>query len=332
MYRKIFSILIFFILCTLVFAVQYFFHNRGIPGYVLFIVFSYIVFTGIFIKLIHENFGLKYLVMFLETEIKRYKSDKDLSSDNFLLAKQRERFIATLNHDLKTPAIAQVRSLDLILSGNFGNLNAEQYNMIKLTKESCQDMLDIIVTVLDNYKFENHQMPICGQSIDLVEIVERCCIDLKDVFAAKNICVKIFPDKNLYKVPGDIILLQRAVSNIIENSVSYAYENSTVLIKIHNTGMNACISVANEGILLPEDILNKLFDPYECNSSMYNKIGFGIKLYLAQQIVQAHDGGIIARNESYGGTVFDIILPMSDIKHSVMDFSSSGVLAENISA
>ncbi len=330
--KKIFATLIFFIFGSLFLVCHNFNYNREITIYDICLLGSSIIFPGIYLKLMEENRDLKYLITLLQSEVKRYKTNLDLNKDNLMLKRQRERFIATLNHDLKTPAIAQVRSLDLILNGNFGKLMTEQYNMIKLTKESCQNMLDIIVTVLDNYKFENNQIHLCEHNIDLIELIENCCVELKDIFASKSLSVKIFPSNNLYKIPGDVILLGRAVRNIIENSVSYAYENSDFIIKIHNIGMNTCISIVNEGIPLPEDTINRLFDPYECNSSMYNKIGFGIKLYLAQQIIQAHNGGIIAKNELSGGTVFDIILPVSATKHSVINFTESGMFAENISA
>lgn len=63
-------------------------------------------------------------------------------------AEQRETYVATLTHDLKTPTIAQIKALDLLLNNHMGPLNKEQREMLLLTKDSCNFMYEMLSTLL----------------------------------------------------------------------------------------------------------------------------------------------------------------------------------------
>ncbi len=244
----------------------------------------------------------------------------------------KKNFINTLNHDLKTPVLAQMRSLSLLLDGMFGSLSPEQEEIIKLTKESCEAILDMVSTTLLNYKFENNEAVINYELVNLQEIIEECCKDLDRGFKEKNLKISLYPSCGYSFIQGDRELLKMAVSNIIANSITYAYRNSEMCIKIRNTGLNICISIINKGRQLSDEMLGSLFDYYALNSSKNTKIGFGIKLYLALQIVKAHLGGIVVRNNMHDEVVFDIILPNSVKGSAVIPIARNIMISENMSA
>lgn len=241
-------------------------------------------------------------------------------------------FMNILNHDLKTPVLAQVRSLNMLLDGAFGSLNQEQTEMIRLTKDSCETILDMVYTTLMNYKFEQKEIRFKFEPLNVVSLVEGCCADLKSSFNDKNLNLEIYPSKNISLVKGDKMFFKLAIENIIANSISYAYRDTTFCIKFKNTGLNTCISVIHKGTQMPEEMLDCMFDYYACNSSKNTKIGFGIKLYLALQIIKAHGGGIVVRNNLYDETVFDIIMPNCAEKSYVIKLDRDLLLNENVSA
>ena len=70
------------------------------------------------------------------------------------LSEQKENFVATLSHDLKTPALSQITSLQMLLSESFGALNTEQKNIVRATLNSCKYMKEMIFTILATYKFK----------------------------------------------------------------------------------------------------------------------------------------------------------------------------------
>ncbi len=251
---------------------------------------------------------------------------------NIRIDELKQNFISILNHDLKTPVIAQLRSLNMLLEGTFGSLNSEQVEIIKLTKESCETILDMVSTTLTNYKFENKEIILDNRPVNLQQLVEECCQELDEKFREKKLKVLIYPSPNGVIVHGDEKYLKQAVFNIISNSITYAYSNSVFYIKMKNTGLNSCISVINKGHQLSDEILESMFDYYACNPSKNTKIGFGIKLYLALQIIKAHSGGIVVRNNKNDENVFDIILPLHSQNSSVIKLDKEFIINENMPA
>lgn len=251
---------------------------------------------------------------------------------NIRIDELKQNFISILNHDLKTPVIAQLRSLNMLLEGTFGSLNSEQAEIIKLTKESCETILDMVSTTLINYKFENKEIILDTKPVNLQQIIEECCQELDEKFREKKLKVLIYPSPNGVIVHGDEKYLKQAVFNIISNSITYAYSNSVFCIKMKNTGLNSCISVINKGHQLSDEILESMFDYYACNPSKNTKIGFGIKLYLALQIIKAHSGGIVVRNNKNDENVFDIILPLHCQNSSVIKLDKEFIINENMPA
>ena len=68
--------------------------------------------------------------------------------------KEKETYITILSHDLKIPTIAQIRALELLLNGHFGNLNNEQKEILQLILESCKYLYKVILTLMLTCKLE----------------------------------------------------------------------------------------------------------------------------------------------------------------------------------
>ena len=103
------------------------------------------------------------------------------------LAEIRNFFIETIKHDLKTPVIAQIRILDLLLVGRFGKLNKKQEEIICETLDSCKYMYKILSDIIHSYKFENNisDTVLFAQKLDQKDN-ESFLFFIKD-FAEKNI-------------------------------------------------------------------------------------------------------------------------------------------------
>lgn len=221
---------------------------------------------------------------------------------------QKERFIATLSHDLKTPAIAQVRSLEMLLNGMFGELNEEQREMLKLIHESCRNMHDMVSTVLFSYKFENDEIKLHYVDVNIVELTAECCNDLSKQANERNLEILINPKSNNVVINADRTFLKRAISNILENSISYAFEKTKVEIIIKANHENLEFQIISDSPYIKQEAMDTMFDKYRGQSS-YNKIGFCLKLHLAKQIIEAHNGILIAESKKSNKNTFGFLIP-----------------------
>ncbi len=225
------------------------------------------------------------------------------------ISEQRETYIATLSHDLKTPTIAQVRALELLLSGQFGEFNQEQKNMLKLTLDSCNYMYDMVYTLLSTYKFENGDISLNFSSFNLTKTIEESIQEVSNLVKENSITVE-FSNDSEYMVVADKIEMKRVVINLLSNAINYAFSNSRVVVSINKSGKNLELLVKNSSPYIEPSVMKGLFRKYVSHSDKFNKVGVGLGLYLSKKIVEAHGGNIIAQSFKTQRNTFGFSIPM----------------------
>ena len=81
-------------------------------------------------------------------------------------------------HDLKNPTIAQIRSLELLLKGNFGNLNNEQAEIVEMVLDSCRYMYGMLSTLLATYRNDNGEIKFNFAEFLFSELVNECVSEM----------------------------------------------------------------------------------------------------------------------------------------------------------
>ena len=225
------------------------------------------------------------------------------------ISEQRETYIATLSHDLKTPTIAQVRALELMLSGQFGEFNQEQKDMLKLTLDSCNYMYDMVYTLLSTYKFENGDISLNFSSFNFTKVVRESIKEVMNL-AEENYITIEFGDFKPVVITADRIEMKRVVVNLLSNAINYAFQNSRVSISVKISGKNLEFYVKNSSPYIEPSVMNGLFRKYVTHSDKFNKVGVGLGLYLSKKIVEAHGGKIIAKSFKNQSNIFGFSIPL----------------------
>lgn len=226
------------------------------------------------------------------------------------LEKQRETFIATLSHDLKTPTIAQIRSLELLLREDFGSLNEEQRDMLNLTLDSCRYMYEMVTTVLSTYKYESGEVNLNLKDTNIQELTQECCNEIKHLLKEKNLTIRTNTENlsnNILIV--DKVQIKRVITNFLSNALSYAYDNSEIVITMENDRKNNFIfKLKSKSPYIEPELMKTLFKKYTTHASKFNKVGDGLGLYLAKQIVTLHGGKVLAESCKNEENIFGFIL------------------------
>ena len=225
------------------------------------------------------------------------------------ISEQRETYIATLSHDLKTPTIAQVRALELMLSGQCGEFNQEQKDMLKLTLDSCNYMYDMVYTLLSTYKFENGDISLNFSSFNFTKVVRESIKEVMNL-AEENYITIEFGDFKPVVITADRIEMKRVVVNLLSNAINYAFQNSRIYISCLKVGNNIEFSVKNSSPYIEPSVMNGLFRKYVTHSDKFNKVGVGLGLYLSKKIVEAHGGKIIAKSFKNQSNIFGFSIPL----------------------
>lgn len=228
------------------------------------------------------------------------------------ICEERETYIATLSHDLKTPTIAQIRAIELLLSGQMGKLNPEQTEILNLTLDSCKHMYDMIYTLLSTYKFENGEITLNYSSFDINSMILESISEISNLADDNSIKIEFISSESIAKICADKMEIKRVIVNILSNAVNYAYPSTTVYVATQITGNKIEVKVQNSSAYITPENMSKLFRKYVTHSEKYNKVGMGLGLYLSKKIIHAHKGKIIAESsQKQQKAVFGFIIPVS---------------------
>ena len=158
---------------------------------------------------------------------------------------QKELFLATLTHDLKTPLQAQISSLQLLAKGSFGQVNSSQKEIIDMVIESSDFMREMLYSILFTYKYENGLMRLDKQNFNIDNLIKICMREALYLAKDKNVEIdyKNFAENNI--VNGDESQIRRVIANILNNAVNYAYKNTKIIIYICNNNLCIFIRIIN---------------------------------------------------------------------------------------
>lgn len=232
---------------------------------------------------------------------------KDINEQQEMQA-QKDTFIATLTHDLKTPVRADILSLELLLKGRFGKLNKEQTEIIQELLNSNKFMMNMLDTLLAKYKYESDKVELHKTDFEINEFIKNCVQELHCIFEEKNILCNMISSEKII-INADKIELKRAMSNLLTNAIKFNHQNGFVNITINSDNKNIKIQIQDTGIGMDKEKIEHIFDRYVSYAKRFRRLGTGLGLYVSKKIIEAHNGKIEVQSIEKEGSIFTIILP-----------------------
>ena len=206
--------------------------------------------------------------------------------------------IAALTHDLKTPLTVIQGNIDLLTETN---LDDEQKLYSGYITDSSEQMQEYIKTLIEISR-ASAGYSICKKNWDTKEFLNELETQMKALCYAKG---KHLEMKSSH-LPDSIIidkdLLQRAISNIVNNALDYAKEDGLVKIQFQEVNDTLQITVIDDGKGFSEDALRHAKEQfYRGDQSRNSHMHFGMGLYIASCIAQQHGGKIRLENSAETG-------------------------------
>jgi signal transduction histidine kinase len=227
------------------------------------------------------------------------------------LNKMQSFFVSSVSHDLQTPLTAINMYLDLIRDKK--NLSADKRtNYLDTIRGESDRLSKLINNVLDISKIERGVKTYEFSNISLNDLIKHVCASMHYQLSQHNFEVDIdLPDTQVMIV-GDESSIDRALTNLISNSIKYSTTKKYLSIKLTSTKTHALIEIADKGIgINPEDqkrIFNIFFRPEKkCIQSIS---GAGIGLAIVDHVVKAHGGKIDLKSKPNEGSRFTICIPL----------------------
>ena len=223
-------------------------------------------------------------------------------SDAFEIQRQ---FTANAAHELRTPLALMQVQLDLYHSNSHPDNDADTVQMIKMVTEQNDRLNKMVKTLLDMSELQT-----VGRDDEIIldALVDEVLEDLEPLAETKNIRL-IGKCKDITMVGSDI-LIYRLVYNLVENAIKYNHSGGQVTVTADRKENHVYLSVEDTGAGIPEELKERVFEPFfRVDKSRSRELGgVGLGLALVREIVRVHDGSITVKSNPSGGTIFEVVL------------------------
>jgi signal transduction histidine kinase len=149
------------------------------------------------------------------------------------------------------------------------------------------------------------------QDLDFVNLVQQALDEVYAIAHSKKITLNtLLPDNNLW-MKGDFSLMQRAVTNIINNAIKYSPLEGMIYVELIEKNNEAILTIADAGPGIEPEQIAKLFKRFSrLEGDHQSAEGAGLGLYFVDVTIKKHGGSVFARSELDHGATFIVILPL----------------------
>jgi len=230
-----------------------------------------------------------------------------------LAERMKAEFVTLAAHQLRTPISGIKWSLRTLLDEDVGKINKEQKEIIEQAYKTNNKVVNLINDLLNVAEIEEGRYLKKLSLWSIEDIVSSVIDEFEPELKKKKIKIKLFkPEEEIPKIMVDVERLKLAFSNIINNAVRYTFGGGLIKVSLTKHEKYIEVEVEDTGIGIPLSQQNKVFNKF-FRSSNVMKIdteGTGLGLYIAKNIIEAHDGRIWFESEENKGTTFYFTIPI----------------------
>jgi len=225
---------------------------------------------------------------------------------------RRDNFLAMLSHELRNPLAAVLNATNLMKEVGVESQPVEEAkdvieHNVRHVARILDDLLDVSRITNDKINLHREVVDLSTLMIDVVECVQH------HVDAKQQELHVSQPPEPLY-VDGDVGRLQQMQVNLLVNASKYTGGNGRIEYSLSQDGDEAIISIADDGVGIPESLLSRIFEPFVQAEQTIDRAqgGMGLGLTLVSKVAEAHGGTVSAESRgSAQGSIFSIALPLT---------------------
>lgn len=244
-----------------------------------------------------------------EIKEKEQKFQQELSEAKAEQEKQQAKFFSDISHSLRMPVSIIQGYAELIQSGTLDFTTESEY-LNKIVQHTHR-MTDVLSGKLDDPGSETIHNTIINR-VELIELVEQQLEDMKPSAEEKGISLQAVYTEDKIFVDADARQIQRIFFNLVENSLKYMGREGMVTILLARQESMAHITVRDDGMGLPPDEAEHIFDDGYRGSNSADAKGSGHGLYMIKQSVEAQRGEIHAASQLGRGLTVSFTLPLAE--------------------
>jgi len=261
-----------------------------------------------------ENKVVEKVAVFARDVTKR-KQDEQILQDNELRLRElnatKDKFFSIIAHELKSP-FNSIIGFSSLLSRQ---VNERDYEGVKkyatIIQDSSQQALDLLLNLLEWSRSQTGRMVFTPDDVDVAALISQSVGILIGTAQQKQIAIYKQMPANLV-AQADKAMINTILRNLISNAIKFTNPGGTIVISAERMAEELLISVADNGVGISQESIDKLFRIEETHSTLgtQKEKGTGLGLLLCKEFVEKHRGRIWVESEVGKGSTFRFSIPL----------------------
>ncbi len=222
----------------------------------------------------------------------------------------KSNFVANISHELRTP-LTHIRGyLELLASGDLGQVNDEQYRSL-MTMQRSTDRLEKLIEDLILFSMtERGTISLHVKSFDINQVCSGLVTAFQQRAAEHKHTLSFESDSQPAFIQADREKIQWAIQQLIENAIKFTPDGGTVRVKTSLENHFILIKVSDNGIGIPQERIDEIFEPFHQldGSSTRRYGGTGLGLALVKKIIEAHGSMVRVDSKPGKGSSFEFAM------------------------
>jgi PAS domain S-box-containing protein len=222
---------------------------------------------------------------------------------------EKDRLLASLSHDLRTPLSSILSWIRLIRKGNLDP--ARMQSGLKSIESNATTQFQLLEQLLDITRIQTGKLELNFQEVDLIEMIEAAITAIWPMSEARGINIeKTMPGERRLSMFDDK-RIQQIVWNLLSNALKFTPQGGTIKVSLEYMENVAELKVADTGVGFSPDAVEHIFKPLWQGENALGHGGLGLGLSIVGHLVELHRGTIRAESPGPGkGATFTVTLPI----------------------
>lgn len=223
---------------------------------------------------------------------------------------RQKQFISNVSHEIRTPLAAIKGYSEYLADEVIGNPDLDKA-IYHLNNETAR-LTSLVNDFLQMSRLDSFQEKFTFSKINFSSVLCDTAEHMSDRASNHGIEFDSRIKSDLF-INGDKDKLVQVIVNLLDNCIKYSSIDSRVEIKLSTENKYAVLTIADQGIGIPKDDLEKVFDRFYRASNTDGMHGTGLGLAISREIVEKHNGEITMDNTDKGGTEVKVTLPLANV-------------------
>jgi len=233
----------------------------------------------------------------------------------------KSEFVSLVSHELRTPLTSIKGYIDMILTGNAGEITEEQRDYLAIVSNNTDRLIVMVNDLLDISRIEAGRIQLNLRTLRLQDIIYAVTVSLKKQIAEKGLTLNLDIPSEPIMVVADANYTNQVITNLLSNAYKYSQKGATISVRASIMDGRARVDVKDTGIGLSTGDKEKIFDKfYRADNSITRRVGgSGLGLSVSKALVEMQGGSIWVESDLGKGSIFSFTVPLAKSKNSVDD-------------